>query len=67
VFRYGVQCLDYFLRSPEGVSFKADVIMFNWGLHDGPQLFGSPPANVTIPGQEGNMFVPLSSPYSLFH
>jgi len=52
---YGVQCLDYFLRSAEGVPFKADVIMFNWGLHDGPQLFLLPPANVTIPGQEGAM------------
>eukprot|EP00035_Acanthoeca_spectabilis_P017694 m.372093 g.372093 ORF g.372093 m.372093 type:complete len:201 (-) comp16686_c1_seq18:4568-5170(-) len=27
----------------------------NWGLHDGPQLFNQPPANVTIPGQEGPM------------
>lgn len=31
--------------------------MFNWGLHDGPQLFDFPPANVTIPGQEGNSSV----------
>jgi hypothetical protein len=27
---YGVQCLDYFLRSPEGVRLRPDVIMFNW-------------------------------------
>ena len=25
---YGVQCLDYFLRSPTGVPAKADVVMF---------------------------------------
>ena len=25
--------------------------------HDGPKLFNLPPANVTIPGQEGNMTV----------
>jgi hypothetical protein len=36
---------------------KADLVYFNWGLHDGPQLFPSPPANATIPGQEGNMTV----------
>ena len=54
---YGVQCLDYFLRAPNGSAFAADVVMFNWGLHDGPQLFGNLPPNVTIPGQEGNMTV----------
>ena len=27
------------------------------GLHDGPQLFNLPPANVTIPGQEGSAAV----------
>ena len=54
---YGVQCLDYFLRAPNGTSWSPDVVMFNWGLHDGPQLFAEPPANVTIPGQEGNMTV----------
>lgn len=45
---YGVQCLDYFLRSPAGVALKPDVIMFNWGLHDGPL------ANGTVPGQNGS-------------
>jgi hypothetical protein len=54
---YGAQCLDYFTHAPNGTSFNADVIMFNWGLHDGPQLFSNLPANVTIPGQEGNMTV----------
>eukprot|EP00656_Telonema_subtile_P018878 TRINITY_DN20254_c0_g1_i1.p1 TRINITY_DN20254_c0_g1~~TRINITY_DN20254_c0_g1_i1.p1 ORF type:complete len:269 (-),score=55.01 TRINITY_DN20254_c0_g1_i1:68-874(-) len=44
---YGIQCLDYMLRSPEGVFLKPDVIMFNWGLHDGPL------GNSTVPGQAG--------------
>ena len=44
---YGVQCLDYMLRSPGGVFLKPDVIMFNWGLHDGPL------GNSTVPGQAG--------------
>jgi hypothetical protein len=44
---YGIQCLDYFLRSPAGVLHKPDVIMFNWGLHDGPL------GNSTVPGQAG--------------
>ncbi len=44
---YGVQCLDYLLRSPQGRPLKPDVIMFNWGLHDGPL------GNKTIPGQAG--------------
>jgi hypothetical protein len=38
---YGLQCIDYFLRSPNGTSFKADLVYFNWGLHDGPQV-GAP-------------------------
>lgn len=54
---YGKQCLDYFLHAPSGAAYKADLIMFNWGLHDGPQLFDYPPANVTVPGQEGSMDV----------
>ena len=44
---YGMQCLDYMLRSPAGVLLKPDVIMFNWGLHDGPL------GNSTVPGQAG--------------
>ena len=44
---YGLQCLDYFQRSPAGEFLKPDVIMFNWGLHDGPL------GNVTVPGQYG--------------
>eukprot|EP00040_Diaphanoeca_grandis_P005963 m.35340 g.35340 ORF g.35340 m.35340 type:complete len:376 (-) comp17117_c0_seq1:56-1183(-) len=54
---YGMQCLDYWLRSPAGLAIKPDLVYFNFGLHDGPQLFNEPPANVTIPGQEGNMTV----------
>lgn len=44
---YGIQCLDYMLRSPGGLLLKPDVIMFNWGLHDGPL------GNDTVPGQAG--------------
>jgi hypothetical protein len=44
---YGVQCLDYLLRSPAGVPLRPQVIMFNWGLHDGPL------GNQTVPGQAG--------------
>ena len=44
---YGVTCLRYMLHSPIGVFLKPDVIMFNWGLHDGPL------GNVTQPGQAG--------------
>ena len=54
---YGLQCLEYWLRSPSGVEITPDLVYFNFGLHDGPQLFDYPPANVTIPGQEGNMTV----------
>lgn len=50
---YGLQCLDYFLSSPSGVKLKPDVIMFNWGLHDGPM------GNETLPGQNGNYSVYL--------
>ena len=44
---YGVTCLPYMLRSPTGKFLEPDVLMFNWGLHDGPL------ANVTEPGQYG--------------
>lgn len=44
---YGVKCLDYMLRSPAGEFLEPDVIMFNWGLHDGPL------GNTTVPGQAG--------------
>lgn len=43
---YGVQCLDYFLRSPSGLPMVADLVYFNWGIHNA--------GNSTIfPGQEG--------------
>mgnify|MGYP006883396472 CR=1 FL=1 len=44
---YGIQCLDYFLRAPAGNILEPDIIMFNWGLHDGPL------GNSTVPGQAG--------------
>lgn len=31
---YGVQCLDYWLRGPGGQPFQADLVYFNWGLHN---------------------------------
>lgn len=49
---YGVRCLDFMLAHPDGTSVGAvDVIMFNWGLHDGPL------GNATHPGQQGNSSV----------
>ena len=33
---YGVTCLPTLLRSPTGQFLEPDVLMFNWGLHDGP-------------------------------
>ena len=47
IVRYGIQCLPYFLHAPNGEAVKPDVIMFNWGLHDGPL------GNTTVPGQAG--------------
>jgi hypothetical protein len=44
---YGVTCLKYMLHSPGGEYLRPDVVMFNWGLHDGPL------GNVTQPGQAG--------------
>ena len=46
---YGVQCLDYFLRSPQGQQLNPDVIMFNWGLHDGPLGNSTVPARQVFP------------------
>lgn len=42
---YGIYCLKYFLASPSGMAIQPDLIMFNWGLHDGPM------SNATTPGQ----------------
>jgi hypothetical protein len=42
---YGVRCLDYFLASPSGMDISPDLILFNWGMHDGPL------GNDTTPGQ----------------
>ena len=56
---YGLKCLPYMLAHPDGTSIGSgahgttgvDVIMFNWGLHDGPL------GNRTRPGQQGNSTV----------
>eukprot|EP01060_Flectonema_neradi_P010185 TRINITY_DN17301_c1_g1_i2.p1 TRINITY_DN17301_c1_g1~~TRINITY_DN17301_c1_g1_i2.p1 ORF type:complete len:322 (+),score=53.02 TRINITY_DN17301_c1_g1_i2:44-967(+) len=48
---YGLKCLKYFLHSPSGVPISPDVLMFNFGLHDGPL------GNSTTPGQQGNTSV----------
>jgi len=49
---YGLQCLDYFLRSPYSTDLLVpDIVMFNFGLHDGPL------GNSTTPGQQGNATV----------
>jgi hypothetical protein len=69
---YGVRCLEYFIRHPNGQPLRSVgttgdgarpprgigggragqlVIMFNWGLHDGPL------GNNTRPGQQGNSSV----------
>ena len=29
---YGLQCLDYWLRSPSGVAIQPDLVFFNFGL-----------------------------------
>lgn len=48
---YGVSCLEYFLKDPSGELLEPDVLMFNFGLHDGPL------GNDTVPGQQGNSTV----------
>jgi len=46
---YGLECLEYFLATPDGTAVHPDVLMFNFGLHDGP----CNGANTTIPGGAG--------------
>lgn len=48
---YGIKCLKYFLASPSGIPVSPDVIMFNWGVHDGVM------GNGTLPGQNGTATV----------
>eukprot|EP00756_Hemistasia_phaeocysticola_P052559 Hpha_TRINITY_DN27811_c0_g1::TRINITY_DN27811_c0_g1_i1::g.194111::m.194111 len=48
---YGLQCLPYLLASPDQKPIAPDLIIFNWGLHDGPL------GNSTVPGQQGNASV----------
>ena len=42
---YGLYCLEYFLHSASGMNIKPDLILFNFGMHDGPMF------NDTFPGQ----------------
>lgn len=48
---YGLQCLEYFVRGRDGRLLEPDVMLFNFGLHDGPL------GNETFPGQQGNSSV----------
>ena len=48
---YGLKCLEYFVKDPAGKLLQPDVLMFNFGLHDGPL------GNATEPGQQGNSSV----------
>ena len=50
---YGLECLDYFLSNPDGTPVHPDLILFNFGLHDGP----CNGANTTIPGGAGTSAV----------
>lgn len=51
---YGLQCWDFFIRDPQGALLQPDVLLFNWGLHNGAM------SNATVPGQNGNDAVYLS-------
>jgi len=42
---YGLHCLSDFLRSPSGLPLDLDLIIVNFGMHDGPL------GNGTVPGQ----------------
>jgi len=53
---YGIHCLDFFTAHPDGTALQGTaaaplLIMFNWGLHDGPL------GNATHHGQQGNSSV----------
>lgn len=50
---YGLECLDTFLSNPDGRAVHPDLIMFNFGLHDGP----CNGVNTTIPGGAGTSAV----------
>ena len=38
---YGLACIDFFLHSPSGMSIKPDLVLFNFGMHDGPMFNNS--------------------------
>ena len=46
---YGNQCLDYLLRAPDGTPLIADLVYFNFGLHNTAVC-----GNGKIPGQSAN-------------
>lgn len=50
---YGLECLDSFLSNPDGQAVHPELIMFNFGLHDGP----CNGVNTTIPGGAGTSAV----------
>lgn len=35
---YGLACLDFFLHSPSGMPAHFDLVLFNFGMHDGPMF-----------------------------
>ena len=47
---YGVQCLDYLLRAPDGRPLRPEVLMYNWGLHSRFPAGSTP----VVPGQHGD-------------
>ena len=47
---YGLQCLDYLLRAPNGTPLRPEVLMFNWGLHSRFPAGSTP----VVPGQHGD-------------
>jgi len=47
---YGIRCIDYLTRAPDGTTLSPDVLMFNWGLHNSLAGNCTPPCD---PGQSG--------------
>lgn len=52
---YGLQCLEYWLHSPSGIAFNADLVLFNFGMHD--LVLNCTPGFGCTPGQSGNSTV----------
>ena len=49
---YGVQCMDVFLRSPQGVRLKPDVILFNWVRDFAASIGVHPPFRFAMPSSK---------------